>query len=120
QSGIFGSWSFGNWKVLFLGIKQLFELVHELADVAKVPIHRRKPDVGYLVEPPQLVHHHGTNFRRGHLLFGAVLENRFHSVSDTLHRAHADRTLLTRLQKTRHELLPLEALSRAILLADHV
>src|SRR5688500_3612503 len=50
---------------LFLGVQQILQLGHELADVAKVAIDRSEAHVGDLVEGAQLVHDEGAD------LFGA-------------------------------------------------
>src|SRR5262245_45799902 len=57
-----------------LCIQQILQLRHELPDVAEVPVDRGESYVRHLVEPLQLVHDHGSDLFRAHLLFGAFLQ----------------------------------------------
>ena len=42
---------------LFLGVQQILEFAHELADVAELAIDRGEADIRHLVEPLRLRHH---------------------------------------------------------------
>src|SRR5690349_14862427 len=103
-----------------LRIQQIFQLGHELADVAEVTIYRREPDVGDFIKSPQFVHHKSADFAGAHLALGLLLQRGLDAVGDRLERGDAHRPLLAGLQQPGQQLLPLEALAAAVLLDDHV
>src|SRR5688500_13434366 len=105
---------------LLFRAQKILELAHELAHIAERAIHRREADVGDLVQPLQLLHDDGADFLGAHLFLGAILERRFDLVGDALDGRDADGTFFARLEQTGDELLPLEALARAVLLDHHV
>src|SRR5262245_54952024 len=104
----------------FLGVQQLFQLVGKLVDVAKMTIHRREPHVRHFIEPLEFLHYEAADVRRGDFLLRPVLQRRLDAIGDGFERRHADRPLLARLEEPGDELLPLEPLSRAVLLHHHV
>src|SRR5688500_14357489 len=112
--------TFGTCWNLFLGVEQILELRHELTDVAEVPIHGGKTDVGHLVEGPQFVHDEGSDFFRAHLTLRLLLQGRLDTVGDPLEGGDADRTLFAGLEQPGHEFLPLESFAAAVFLDHHV
>src|SRR5688500_5653919 len=105
---------------LLLDVQQILELGHEFANVAEVTIDRGEPDVGDLVQHPELVHHERANLLGAHLALGFLLQRRLDPVSDRLERSDADGPLLTRFEQPGQQLLPLEPFAAAVLLDHHV
>src|SRR6188472_1974588 len=105
---------------LLLGVEQILQLGHELADVTEMPVDRGKPHVGHLVEPLQFVHDEGADFFGGHLFLRTLLQRGLDLVGHRFDGGDADRALLARLEQASNELLPLEALTRAVFLDHHV
>src|SRR5688572_27599196 len=93
---------------------------HDLADVAKVPVHRREANVGDLVEPLELFHDQRAHFLGAHLLLGPFLHRRFDAIGNRFDRRHADGTLLAGLEQPGDEFLALEPLAGAVLLDHHI
>src|SRR6188508_1786073 len=106
--------------VSFLGVQQILQLGHELADVAEVPVNGRETDVRDLVELLQFLHDERADLVGGDFLLRSLLQRGFHAVGNRLERRDADRALFARLQESRDELLALEALAAAVLLHHHV
>src|SRR5262245_23544685 len=105
---------------LLFRVEQVFQLAHELADVAEVTIHGSKTHVSDLVETLELVHHQLADFVRPHLFLGTFLQRRFDLVGHALDGGNADGPLLTRLQQAGDQLLSLESLAGTVLLDHHV
>src|SRR6266511_1373011 len=110
----------GMAAALFLGIQQILQLAHELADVPEVPVHRRKAYIRDLVQVLQLLHDERADLGGGDLLLRPLLQHQLHAIADVLDGRHTHRTLLARFQETSDQLLPLEPFARAVLLDDHV
>src|SRR5688500_18241619 len=104
----------------FFRVQQIFELGHELTDVAEMPIHRRESHVRDLVELLQLLHDERADFVRADLFFRALLQRALDTICDRFERRHAHGPLFARLQQSRHELLTLEAVAVAVFLHDTV
>ena len=68
------------------GVQQILQLVHELADVAEVAVHRREPHVGDLVELLQLLHHERADVGGRDLLLRPLLQRRLDAVGDRFER----------------------------------
>jgi hypothetical protein len=85
-----------------------------------MPVDRCEPHVGDLVELLQLFHDERADFVRADFFLGAFLQRALDAIGDRLERGDADRPLFARLEQPGDELLPLEALARAVLLHDHV
>src|SRR5262245_26669926 len=85
-----------------------------------MPVHRRKADVGDLVERLQLLHHRRADFGGADLTFGALLQRRFHAVGNGLDGRRTDRPLFAGFEQTANQFLTIEPLPGAVLLDDHV
>src|SRR5262249_37851627 len=97
---------------------QFVDLARELADVAELPVDRREPDVGHLIDPPQLLHDARADLGGLHLAIGAVLQLRLDAIGDAFELLHADGPLLARADESADQLLPLKRLRTPVLL-DH-
>src|SRR3954447_7909515 len=53
--------------VLLLCVEQILQLGHELADVAEVPVDRRKSHVRHFIQLLQFLHHVSADLRGRHL-----------------------------------------------------
>src|SRR5262249_26040438 len=97
---------------------QLFQLVHELAHVAKRAIHRSKSHVSRPAEPPQPRHDALPDERSRHLLLARFLQLALDLGRNALDGVDRNRPFLTGFLQPCDQLAPIEGLAPTILF-DH-
>src|SRR5262249_60742570 len=66
--------------LLLLDVQQIFQLAHELAEVAEVAVDRREPDVRDFVELLQLLHDEAADLGRRDFLLRTILQRGFDAI----------------------------------------
>src|SRR6266487_657256 len=99
---------------------QTLELIEESLLVLKIPVDRREPHIGDLIDFPQALHQVFSYFCSRYLTVRGVADLRFDPVDHLRQLRHTHRALLTGLQETYQNLLPIEFLAPSVLLNDHV
>src|SRR5205807_1783373 len=99
---------------------ELIDLAFEFADVAELPVDRREPHVGDLVDAAQLLHDERADVGRPDFPLRPVLQLRLDAVGNPLELLYAHRALLARPDEAADQLLPVEGLGPAVLLDDAV
>src|SRR6266511_3559030 len=100
--------------------EQVLELAEELVHVLEFPIHRSEPDVGDLVELPEVINDVCADVVRRHFSFLGVVEKGLDFIDDRVELRRSDGPLFAGLHEASAELLPIEILPPTVLLDDHV
>src|SRR5437764_1887840 len=108
-----------NYRLVPARAQYLLDLPLDLLEVHELPVHRRKSDVGDLVQLAQLVHDHLTDLLARDLHPPAAPQVGLDLVHDRAQLLLRDVAFLGRLAQAHDQLLRIEILAPAVLL-DHV
>src|SRR3972149_3531366 len=100
-------------------LQESLHLVHELADVLELPVHRGEADVSHLVELLEVLHHQVPELQARDLLPRPAAEALLYIGDHIVHGLHPHRPLLARLEDRGAQLLAVEGLAPAIPLDHH-